>query len=651
MDKYMGKKLDGRYEITELIGIGGMANVYKAYDVIEDRVVAVKILREEYMVNDDMRRRFKNESKAMAVLDHPNVMRVYDVSFSDKMQSIVMEYIDGITLKEYIEQEGVLKWKDALHFTVQILRALQHAHDKGIVHRDIKPQNIMLLSDGTIKITDFGIARFARSETHTITDKAIGSVHYISPEQAAGDTIDARTDLYSVGVMLYEMLTGRVPFEADTPVSVALKQIQSKAVLPRELNPSIPEGLQEITMHAMEKDVKKRYQSAAQMLRDIDEFKRDPSISFEYKYLSAPRAHDESKYSDAIRNARRGKKEKKVRKQKPRRAPIIPVLAGVTAAFVIVTCAFIGWMIWLNNPFATVAEEEIPNLVGEKFDAVKVSPKYENFKIELDGDPVYNPDYEPGVIFEQSPKAGTAVKVGSVVRVKISKGRQTITLPDFSGQDLEQVKARLTEWGLVPEEKSVFSDSVPLGSVVRTVPAEGDEVSVGDTVTVYKSLGREEKLATVPDLEGVGIEDAKSLLRNAKLQIGKITYDEQNDDEELQGLVVSQSPAKDSQVSPNTQVDVVIAGEAGATVRLRLLIKLPTTVNRMVTMTATQDGVEVANETVNPSELKTWPVFFSGEGYADVKIYFDGELYQVYDLDFDEKGYYLLNDYSDEFTE
>ena len=289
--------------------------------------------------------------------------------------------------------------------------------------------------------------------------------------------------------------------------------------------------------------------------------------------------------------------------------------------------------------------------MGEKFDAVKVSPKYENFKIELDGDPVYNPDYEQGVIFEQSPKAGTAVKVGSVVRVKISKGRQTITLPDFSGQDLEQVKARLTEWGLVPEEKSVFSDSVPLGSVVRTVPAEGDEVSVGDTVTVYKSLGREEKLATVPDLEGVGIEDAKSLLRNAKLQIGKITYDEQNDDEELQGLVVSQSPAKDSQVSPNTQVDVVIAGEAGATVRLRLLIKLPTTVNRMVTMTATQDGVEVANETVNPSELKTWPVFFSGEGYADVKIYFDGELYQVYDLDFDEKGYYLLNDYSDEFTE
>lgn len=368
MDKYLGKKLEGRYEVMEIIGIGGMANVYKAYDVLENRVVAVKILQEEHMNNEDMRRRFKNESKAMAVLNHPNVMRVYDVSFSDRMQSIVMEYIDGITLKEYIEQQKVLRWKEAVHFTVQILRALQHAHDKGIVHRDIKPQNIMLLSDGTIKITDFGIARFARSETRTLTDKAIGSVHYISPEQAAGGAIDARTDLYAVGVILYEMLTGQVPFEADTPVSVALKQIQSTAVLPRELNPSIPEGLQEITMHAMEKELSKRYQSAAQMLRDIDEFKRDPSILFEYKYLDVKSPAAESRYSDAIQSARKEKTVKDKRKKKKRRsrrAPIIPVLAGVTAAFVIVSAAFIGWMIYLNNPFVSVEDDIVPSLVGE----------------------------------------------------------------------------------------------------------------------------------------------------------------------------------------------------------------------------------------------------------------------------------------------
>lgn len=242
MDKYIGKKLDGRYEIRELIGVGGMANVYKAYDVVEARTVAVKILREEYMNNDEFMRRFRNESRAISLLDHPNIVKVYDVIFSNRIQSIVMEYIDGITLKDYIDQEKVLRWKEAVHFTVQILRALQHAHDKGIVHRDIKPHNIMLLSDGTIKITDFGIARFSRSTTKTITDKAIGSVHYISPEQASGAFTDARSDIYSLGVMMFEMLTGKLPFEADTLVSVAIKQIQSQPTLPRSINPDIPEG-------------------------------------------------------------------------------------------------------------------------------------------------------------------------------------------------------------------------------------------------------------------------------------------------------------------------------------------------------------------------------------------------------------------------
>lgn len=291
MDKYIGKRLDGRYEIRELIGVGGMANVYKAFDVLENRIVAVKILREEYMDNDEFMRRFRNESRAISLLDHPNIVKVYDVIFSNRIQSIVMEYINGITLKDYIDQEHVLRWKEALHFTVQILKALQHAHDKGIVHRDIKPHNIMLLSDGTIKITDFGIARFSRSNTKTITDKAIGSVHYISPEQASGAFTDARSDIYSVGVMMYEMLTGKLPFEADSLVSVAIKQIQSQAVLPRQINPDIPEGLQDIVMRAMQKDAAKRYQSAAEMLHDIDEFKKNPSIVFSYKYEQPAQQH------------------------------------------------------------------------------------------------------------------------------------------------------------------------------------------------------------------------------------------------------------------------------------------------------------------------------------------------------------------------
>ena len=299
MDKYIGKRLGGRYDIKELIGVGGMANVYKATDIIEDKIVAVKILKDEYLSNDEFLRRFRNESKAIAVLSHPNIVKIFDVSLGDGIQYIVMEYVDGLTLKEYIEQQHVLRWKEAVHFTVQILRALQHAHDKGIVHRDIKPQNIMLLQDGTIKVMDFGIARFARDDGRTVTDKAIGSVHYISPEQARGDVTDEKSDIYSVGVMLFEMLTGKLPFDADSAVSIALMQMQAIPKMPRQLNETIPEGLEEITVRAMQKDPSQRYQSAAEMLRDIDEFKRNPSILFEYKYFSD---EEKTKYFDAVEN-------------------------------------------------------------------------------------------------------------------------------------------------------------------------------------------------------------------------------------------------------------------------------------------------------------------------------------------------------------
>lgn len=253
LENYCGKRLDGRYEIREIIGVGGMAVVYKAYDVIDDRIVAIKILKEEFLANDEFRRRFKNESKAIAVLSHPNIVKVYDVSFGDRLQYIVMEYIEGITLKEYIEQQKVINWKEAVHFVTQILKALQHAHDKGIVHRDVKPQNIMLLQDGTIKVTDFGIARFCRGDTRTMTENAIGSVHYISPEQARGEITDDKADIYSVGVVMYEMLTGQLPFQSDSAVSVAIMQLQQEAKRPREINPDIPLGLEQITLRAMQK--------------------------------------------------------------------------------------------------------------------------------------------------------------------------------------------------------------------------------------------------------------------------------------------------------------------------------------------------------------------------------------------------------------
>ena len=279
MDNYTGKRLDGRYEIQEVVGVGGMAVVYKAYDNIDDRIVAVKILKEEFLANEEFRRRFKNESKAISLLSHPNIVKVYNVNYGDRLQYIVMEYVEGITLKEYIEQQGRLGIKETIHFTMQILRALQHAHDKGIIHRDIKPQNILLLSNGNIKVTDFGIARFSYSDTKTIS--AIGSVHYISPEQAGGNSIDERTDIYSVGVVMYEMLTGRLPFISDNSVSVALMQLQNDPKSIREINPNIPVGLEQIVKRAMEKNTKLRYQTASKMLLDVEMFNNNPNVRFD----------------------------------------------------------------------------------------------------------------------------------------------------------------------------------------------------------------------------------------------------------------------------------------------------------------------------------------------------------------------------------
>ncbi|MEE1026521.1 MAG: protein kinase, partial [Acutalibacteraceae bacterium] len=331
MDKFVGKRLDGRYEIREIIGVGGMAVVYKAYDSIEDRIVAIKILKEEFASNEEFQRRFKNESKAIAVLSHPNIVKVYDVSFGDLIQYIVMEYIEGITLKEYIENNGTLTWSDTVNFTIQILRGLQHAHDKGIVHRDVKPQNIIVLADKTIKVTDFGIARFARKESQTITDKAIGSVHYISPEQAKGEPTDEKADIYSLGVIMYEMLTGTLPFEAESAVSVAIMQLQTEPKLPTHINPLIPMGLEQITMKAMQKDTKNRYKSAAEMLRDLEQFKRDPSTVFHNTYFvdNSPTKAVEDFYYDSPSSESNENEEPENSK-----VPVISILTGVAVAFI-----------------------------------------------------------------------------------------------------------------------------------------------------------------------------------------------------------------------------------------------------------------------------------------------------------------------------
>ena len=551
MDKFVGKRLDGRYEIREIIGVGGMAVVYKAYDCIEDRIVAVKILKEEYISNEEFITRFKNESKAIAVLNHPNIVKVYDVSFGDLIQYIVMEYVDGITLKQYIERQQNLRWKDAVYLTIQVLRALQHAHDKGIVHRDVKPQNIMLLSDGTIKVTDFGIARFARSEHKTMTDKAIGSVHYISPEQARGELTDEKADIYSVGVMLYEMLTGQLPFEADSAVSVAIMQLQQDPVLPRDINENIPVGLEQITMHAMQKDVAKRYRSAAEMLRDLEEFRRSPDMVFEYTYFVD---NEPTRFVDAVNDAdlfngssnseqsRSLSDDEEYDYDDEEKSPVIPILAGVAVAFIIaaIVVGVIIFKTWNKDTSETVT---VPNFIGMTVEDVEFQYA-DDFIFELDY--LESSEVPAGTVIDQSIKEKRTIKKTQKIKLIISRGSELIEIPRIYNLSENEAKIQLKKVGFNYNFIKKHDASVAVDHVISTNPAEGGKAYYGATIDVYISMGPEVKYVNNIDCSGYSLEDAKQKLEAAGLTVGEVKYE---DGGKVKDIVLSQDP--DPKANPN----------------------------------------------------------------------------------------------------
>ena len=666
MDSFIGTKLDGRYEVNNLIGVGGMANVYRGYDILEDREVAIKILKSEFYENEEFLRRFRNESRAIAMLNHENIVQIYDVSFTEKVHFIVMELIKGITLKEYIAQQGHLDWKESTYYTMQVLKALNHAHDNGIVHRDIKPQNVMLLQDGTIKITDFGIARFARSETKTITDRAIGSVHYISPEQASGADIDQRTDLYSVGVMLFEMLTGKLPFDSETPISVALQQIQEEPKKPRELNPDIPEALEQIVIRAMQKNPGKRYQTAAEMLKDFEEFRHNPYISFnnkteENKTQNPETATEEmnnvSKSTETVsEHSSRGRINMK-KKRKPSeknenveyvvvdRTPLIPILAGVTTAFVLVAALFIGIMFYKNNPFKQSDDIKVPKLVGYQYESLKdMQNVMKNFIIQVETTD-YNPSYEKGQIYDQKPVEGKTVKVGSVIKIKVSGGQKIVTIPDVVKSDSETAYLTLKREGLEYTIIESFHEEVPLGSVIYIEPAAGSQVPAGTNVSVYVSLGQENKVVPVPYIVGMKLTDAETLLGNYKLKIGGKTYQESDLPRDT---IIAQDPEENAQIAEDSYVNVVLSQGNDKPTKLRLPIKLPN-IDRMVSIKAVVNGVVTEQEVLNPSEVETWEPVFSGFDEVTIEIIIDNIKYMEYSLDFANKTYSIIENLSGEF--
>lgn len=513
MENYVGKRLDGRYEIMEVIGVGGMAVVYKAFDNIDHRIVAVKILKDEYLANADFKRRFMNESKAISVLSHPNIVRVFDVSYGEILQYIVMEYVDGISLKEYIEQQGVIDPREALYFVTQILRALQHAHDKGIVHRDIKPQNIMLISDGTIKVTDFGIARFSRSETRTMTDGAIGSVHYISPEQAKGSVTDAKTDLYAVGVMLYEMLTGRLPFQSDNAVSVALMQLHNDPVKPRAINPEIPVGLEQIIIRAMQKNQNDRYQSASEILMDIEAFKRNPNIKFDYSYYNDSVIEEEKKEvkppvvpvkeTPPITQEAYDESEDYTEDDSSKKKTIA-VLCGVLCALIIFAVALITFFLPGNNGL------NVPDLVGKNFyTEIMNNPIYADFDFEPE---IVEDSSEPsGTVVDQSP-AGGKIQKGSIIKIYISGATEKIEVPDVYGYEYTSAEAVLRGEGFEVKIIKEKSEEVEIGKVIRTSPKKGAEAESGSLITVFVATTDEIEPVEVPNLVGMTISEARAAL-------------------------------------------------------------------------------------------------------------------------------------------
>ena len=685
MENYLGRLLDNRYEILEVIGTGGMAVVYKALDHRLNRLVAVKILKDEFSRNQEFRRRFHAESQAVAMLSHPNIVSVYDVSRSGDVDYIVMELIEGITLKQYLEKKGCLNWRETLHFAMQIAKALEHAHSRGIVHRDIKPHNIMILKDGSIKVADFGIARIASAQS-TLTREALGSVHYISPEQAKGAWVDDRSDLYSLGVVMYEMLTGRTPYDGETPVSVAIQHINGGAPLPSTLNPNIPRGLEQIIMKGMALEVNDRYVSATEMLHDMEEFRQNPDMIFDYHTmvddatrvlpnLSRGMTTAEKKVqaktgaapvrtsSDSIRlhqNAQAGQDNESIRRAQQRRQAQqqqrkeerkeersrVATTAIVVCSAVTVIAIFIFLMALFNGALLSKEKAlvEVPYLEGSIYDE-SLASQYPDFTIKLQQQ--YDDTKPKGEILHTEPTGGSKVVKGSELWITVSLGQrpEAKTMDNFVGTSAEEAKSILLGQGFEPITRNEISYVYEAGQVIRTEPSAGTEMTAGQTVYIYVSTGPDVITAKMLNVMGLDVDKAKELLGQTGFTNVRT---EEVESLKPKGEVIHQSAAKNEEIDVNTEIVLQISkgpeeptGPTQATtpkdpnepVTIGVQFSLPERDEPYI-LSIFLNGKEVIESREIVPGTSSFVCDLTGTGTQTYDIYIDGEFYQSKEVPF-----------------
>ena len=550
MDQYIGKMLDNRYEILEVIGTGGMAVVYKAYCHRLHRFVAIKVLKKDLASDAEFRRRFHEEAQAVAMLSHPNIVAVYDVSHNDNVEYIVMELVDGITLKQYIERKGVVAWKEVVHFTKQISKALAHAHERGIIHRDIKPQNIMLLRDGTIKVGDFGIAAL-ENEVYENNGEAIGSIHYIAPEQARGECPDARSDIYSLGVMMYEMLTGGLPFTGNTLGEIAVQHMNAKPVPPHEKNPEIPLELERITLKAMSAELSERYQSANELLSDLEAFIHTPVT------IDGESADYENPDVKPVRSSTELSRERY--RLRRRRSDVVSFMSGTFGLLVLAVALFAFlWNFWLKDVFSPAERIALPNFEGSNYESIinntELSSMYKFNVIYISDDSV-----EPGIVISQSPAAGRSMMVtpsGIEVDLTVNAGVSLTSVPDVLNTDYRDAMRNLRAAGFNVEIENAASDSYTKDYVIATSPVAGEQLSSGSTVYITVSAGPEIQYVSMPNLVGSTEDSAISRIESSNLSYGG--SDRVVSDYEA-GTVIDQSISSSESVAEHTKVYLTVS--------------------------------------------------------------------------------------------